>query len=152
MPLRPTPPPLAQRHSRASEWAWQPHSWAWQPVPVGVIEQPQLGAPPGLRGPVWAPLSGAAERKSHAAHMLAFLNMAEGSKAVNPHWGNLFWGNVAALASQAASGGSPISADLMRLMESHGYVGHQTVSPPRHSMRQELEAFGTRELRPMEPA
>ena len=93
-------------------------------------------APEGRQ--VYAPLSAQSHLKRLAGRLLDMLNDAEGQRASNPWWGNAFWTHVETVINDA---GSDVPADIRRLLAAHGFVGAATVSPPRETLRQELEAL-----------
>ena len=102
-------------------------------VPVGIPQLPASAGQPSSS--TWQPFRAAAEAQSQATQLSALLAMAEREKAVNPYgWASAFWQRVAALETQ-----SPLSPDLLRLLQSQGYVGGATISPPRDDLRAQLE-------------
>ena len=107
--------------SAVPPFSLSPSAPEFQPQGGGLPQQ--VGLPPGL-GNVHA----------GATQLLAILNAHRGTAQFNPDWARAFWGSVAQLENQ-----SPFDAAVKGILQSHGYFGLGTVSPPRDSLLGELQ-------------
>ena len=96
--------------------------------------------PPTTTQTSWAPFSAVERTKTQAGQFLYLLNAAEGLKALDPYWGQKFWQAVARFDNHAKARGDFVLPDILMLFQSHGYVGEQTIAPPRGTLRVELES------------
>ncbi|CAK0839421.1 unnamed protein product [Prorocentrum cordatum] len=107
-------------------------------APDGPLSRTAAGAAADSAG-VYAPVAPGCHAKTKAqaarvqeAPMAAMAAMAQ--QSTNPYWAWSFWQWVA-----EANETEPFEQEIMRLLMSNGHVGPATRSPPRESLKSELE-------------
>ncbi len=85
---------------------------------------------------VWAPMQELSRGSAQAKFVLNLLQQHESQRTLNPYWGAGFWKDV-----HAFSISTPFTADLARLLSTHGYFGEGSISPPRDQLKGELTNF-----------
>ena len=145
----PLPPPSAGgQFQNFANWAGLPAGLP--PAPPGFQQPPpaqNAAAPPALGGvgvssmPPAAPNSVAAQDGACATMIKEALVHYSTGAGADPYWGQRFWQRVAAMEAQQM-----ITSCVLALLRSQGYIGIQTLSPPRADLKaalERLEAAGT---------
>ena len=97
------------------------------PALTGGAESPEADLPaPGAGACSYSPLDGGSAEVACCTELKKHLDQWSSTSTYNPRWGRCFWENVASLEAAGL-----VPSTMLPILQSQGYVGGQTMSPPR---------------------